>query len=344
MRRVPVAASIKFAAFAVVMAVLTGFLFLIFGQYQTGPTTGYSAVFINGSRLKSGDSVRAAGIRVGTVNSVALLPDKKVLVRFDADRGVALTEGTKAAIRYLNLVGDRYLALIDAPGSVKFLPAGAQIPLERTSPALDLDLLLGGLKPVIQGLNAQDVNALTSSLIQVFQGQGGTLESLLAKTASFTGSLADNKEVVQHLIDNLNAVLSTIDNEGGKFSGTIDRLQRLATELAADRDPIGAAIDSLDKGTASLADLLTQARPPLSGTVDQLNRLAPLLDQDKGRVDAGLQKAPENYRKLIRTGAYGGVLNWYICELSWRVTDFQNRTVVAPWFKQEGGRCAEPDA
>jgi phospholipid/cholesterol/gamma-HCH transport system substrate-binding protein len=337
-------AVIKLVAFVAVTAVLTGFLFLIFGQYRAGDTTGYSALFANASRLKSGDSVRAAGIRVGTVNRVSLLPDKKVLVKFDADRDVVLTEGTKAAVRYLNLVGDRYLELVDGPGSSKLLPPGAQIPLERTAPALNLDLLLGGLKPVIQGLNAQDVNALTSSLIAVFQGQGGTLESLFSKTSSFANTLADNKEVVQRVIDNLNSVLSTIDKEGGKFSSTIDRLDRLATELAADRDPIGAAIESLDNGTASLADLLAHARAPLSRSVDQLNRLAPLLDQDKGRLDGALQKAPENYRKLMRTGAYGSVLNWYVCELSWRVTDFQNRTVVAPWFKQAGGRCAEPDA
>ncbi|GFG74504.1 MCE family protein [Mycobacterium botniense] len=332
---------IKFGVFAAVMAVLTTFLFFIFGQYQTGTTNGYSAVFADVSRLKSGDSVRVAGIRVGTVNSVTLRPDKKVVVKFDAGRNIVLTDGTRAAVRYLNLVGDRYLELLQGPGSTKRLPVGAQIPLDHTSPALDLDLLLGGLKPVIQGLNARDVNALTSSLIQVFQGQGGTLESLLSKTSSFTNALADNKEVIQHTIDNVNAMLAAIDKEGGRFSTTVDRLQQLATELAADRDPIGAAIDALDKGTTSVADLLTTARPPLSGTVAQLNRLAPLLDQDKARLDAALQKAPENYRKLMRAGSYGSWINWYICELSWRATDMQNRTVVAPWFRQEGGRCAD---
>ena len=61
--------------------------------------------------------------------------------------------------------------------------------MDRTEPALDLDLLLSGLKPVVQGLNPQDVNALTSSLVQVFQGQDGTMDSLLSKTSSFTEHL-----------------------------------------------------------------------------------------------------------------------------------------------------------
>jgi phospholipid/cholesterol/gamma-HCH transport system substrate-binding protein len=333
---------IKFGVFAAVMGVLTTFLFFIFGQVRTGATNGYSAVFADASRLKSGQTVRVAGIRVGTVNSVSLLADKKALVKFDADRSIVLTTGTRAVVRYLNLVGDRYLELVDGPGSTRVLPPGSQIPVDRTAPALDLDLLLGGLKPVIQGLNPQDVNALTSSLLQILQGQGGTLESLLARTSSFSNTLADHNQVVEQLIDNLDTVVDTIAKDGDKFSEAIDGLERLISGLSADRDRIGTAIESLNNGTASLADLLTNARPPLAGTVHELNRLAPLLDQDKGRLEAQIQKLPENYRKLIRLGAYGSFINYYICGLEIRASDLSGRTVVFPWFKQEGGRCAEP--
>ncbi|UXA06182.1 MCE family protein [Mycobacterium sp. SMC-2] len=333
---------VKFGLFATLTAVLTGFLLVVFSEYRTGSTNGYSAVFADASRLKAGDSVRAAGIRVGTVNGVALQPDNTVLVTFDADRNVVLTTGTRLAVRYLNLVGDRYLDLIDGPGSMRILPAHAQIPRDRTEPALDLDLLLSGLKPVIHGLNSQQVNALTASLLQIVQGQGGTLQSLLSKTSSFTSGLADNDQVIKQLIDNLNTVVATLDKNGDKFSGAVDRLERLVSGLSADRDPIGAAIDSLDNGTASIANLLATARPPLAATVGQLNRLAPILDQDKDHLDAALQRAPENYRKLARFGSYGSFVNYYICELSLRVTDLQGRTVVVPWFKQKDGRCAEP--
>jgi phospholipid/cholesterol/gamma-HCH transport system substrate-binding protein len=335
---------VKFGAFALVMVLLTASLFFIFGQYQTGSTTEYSALFSEVSRLKTGQTVRVAGIRVGTVNSVSLRPDNKVVVKFDADRGVVLTTGTRAAVRYLNLVGDRYLELLDGPGSTKVLPAGAQIPIDRTAPALDLDLLLGGLKPVIAGLNPQDVNELTTALVQIFQGQGGTLQSLLSETSSFSNALADNNQTVQQLIDNLNTVIVTLDKDDDKFSGALDRVQKLVTAFADNRQTIGAAIDSLDTGTASIADLLNNARRPLAGTVNQLNRLAPLLDKDKDKIDISLQKLPQNYRKLTRLGSYGSWISFYICQLSLRVSDLQYRTVVVPVIKQEGGRCAEPDA
>lgn len=333
---------VKFGVFAVIMAVLTTFLFMTFSEYRGGSYAGYSAVFDDASRLESGDSVRVAGVRVGTVRSVSLQPDRTVLVDFDTERNIALTTGTTAAVRYLNLVGDRYLELIDSPGSTRLLPAGSQIPKDRTAGALDLDLLLGGLKPVIQGLNPQDVNALTSSLIQIFQGQGDTLSSLMGKTSSFSNTLADNDQVIGQLIDNLNTVVVTLNNDGGKFSATIDRLEQLISGLSKDRDPIGTAVTQLDNGTESIATLLTQARPPLNATVDQLNRMAPLLDDHKATLDRGLQKAPANYRKLARLGSYGSWIMYYVCGLSVRVTDLQGRTAVFPWIKQEGGRCAEP--
>jgi phospholipid/cholesterol/gamma-HCH transport system substrate-binding protein len=333
---------VKVGAFAVVMVVLTAALFLTFSQFRSGSTNSYSAVFTDVSSLKTGDSVRVSGIRMGTVSKIALQSDKTVVVNFDADRKVVLTSGTKVAVRYLNLVGDRYLELVDAPGASQLLAAGAQIPRERTEPALDLDVLLGGLKPVIRGLNPQDVNALTSSLIQIFQGQGGTLESILSKTSSFSTAIADRHEAVERLIDNLNTVAATLADDGPRFSESIDRLHKLVESLSADRDPIGTAIEALETGTASVADLLTQARPPLKGTVDELNRLAPLLDEDKELLDTALQKAPNNYRKLVRLGAYGSFINYYICAVSFRASDLQGRTVVFPWIKQDTGRCAEP--
>ncbi|MGB3352911.1 MAG: MCE family protein [Mycobacterium sp.] len=332
---------LKFTAFGLVMAVLTAFLFLVFSDSRTGATNQYSAVFTDASRLQSGDTVRIAGIRVGTVKDVELQADRNVLVTFDTDRSTALTTGTQAAIRYLNLVGDRFLELVDTPESTQILDAGSQIPVSRTVPALDLDVLLGGLKPVIQGLNPEDVNGLTTSLVQILQGQGGTIESLFSKTSSFTNSLADNNAVIEQLIGDLQTVLRTLSEQGDEFSGAIDKLEQLVSGLSTDRDPIGTAIEALDNGTASIADLLSRGRAPLAGTVDELARLAPFVDNDLERLDATVQRLPEIYRKLARVGSYGAWFPYYICGITFRASDLEGRTVVFPWIKQETGRCVD---
>jgi phospholipid/cholesterol/gamma-HCH transport system substrate-binding protein len=333
---------IKFGIFAAVMTLLTAMLFAVFGQYRPGDTNTYSAVFSDVSRLKAGDTVRIAGVVAGTVTNVELRDSETILVRFNADRSVVLTTGTRALVRYLNLVGDRYLELTEGAGATAILPAGSEIPLQQTAPALDLDLLLGGLKPVIRGLNPQDVNALSASLIEIVQGQGTNLESLFSQVSSFTNNLADRSTVIQQLIDNLRGLLKTLSDDRDDFSSVIDRLERLVGELSAERDPIADAITSLESGTASFTDLLASARPPLARTVEQLNRLAPALDDKKDRLETMFNRLPDDYRKLARIGSYGSFINYYACALTVRATDLQGRTVVFPVFRQEGGRCSEP--
>ena len=332
---------IKFGVFGTVMVFLTVCLFAVFGEYRSGSAHTFTAVFTDVSKLKAGDGVRYAGVEIGTVEKLSLQPDKTIVVTFDAQRDIILTEGTQAKVRYLNLVGDRFLELVDEAGPARVLPPGAQIPSTRTAPALDLDLLLGGLKPVIRGLNAQDVNALAASLIQIVQGQGATIDSLFSRTSTFTHALADKSDTIQQLIDILRTTMKTLAAQDTEFSGAVDRLDALITELAADREPIGTAIDALSAGTASLAELLTEARPPLEATVDQLNQLAPNIAEKQDRLETALAKAPENYRKLVRIGSYGSFVNYYICALGVRVTDLQGRTAVFPVFKQDAGRCEE---
>lgn len=341
MRRHERGVAAKLGVFIAVMVVLTGCLFAVFGEYRSGTTNSYSALFADISDLAAGDSVRYAGVRVGTVRNLDMQSDKTVVVDFDADRSVVLTGGTHVQIRYLNLVGDRFLELVDRAGDSRILPAGTRLPLDRTAPALDLDLLLGGLKPVVQGLNPQDVNALTASLIQIIQGQGGTIESLLSRTSTFSTALAGKSQTIQQLIDHLRSTLSTLARQGDQFSGAIDRLDRLIGELAAEREPIGTAIEALNTGTASLTELLTRSRPALAGTIDELGILATSLDDRKDRVETAIVKAPENYRKLTRLGSYGSFFNYYLCSLAVRVSDLQGRTAVFPLWRQEGGRCAE---
>ncbi|MBB3753836.1 phospholipid/cholesterol/gamma-HCH transport system substrate-binding protein [Mycolicibacterium sp. BK634] len=335
------AAFVKFTIFIIVMAFASTFLYMGFIQVQAGGAKSYSAVFTDASDLRSGESVRVSGIRVGTVTGVQLGDDQHVTVSFDVDDSVQLTTGTRAVIRYQNLVGDRYLALLDGPGPIQMLPAGSTIPSDRTAPALDLDLLLGGLKPVVQSLDPHEVNALTGSLLQIVQGQDTTLDSLFSKTTSFTTDLADHGEVVQQLIDNLRDVMATVGQDGAKFSAAIDRLQQLVGSLSHDAEPIGSAIDALDKGTASVADLLANVRLPLAGAVDQLARVAPNLDMHKDYVDGALQKAPENFRKLARIGSYGSFINYYLCDLTLRVNDPSGKVLVLPWVHSDAGRCRE---
>ena len=71
-------------------------------------------------------------------------------------------------------------------------------------------MLFNGFKPLFQALSPSDVNELSYEIIQVFQGQGGTLNGMLAHTASITQTLANRDQVIGQLITNLNSVLDHV--------------------------------------------------------------------------------------------------------------------------------------
>ncbi|UYP19505.1 MCE family protein [Rhodococcus sp. Z13] len=335
------ATTIKFLVFAVTMALIFAGLAVVFSQTRFTGTEDYHATFTDVSGLGVGDKVRIAGVQVGSVKKVGIGPDNTAEVEFDVDSKYMLFTSTRATVRYENLVGDRYLELLEGPGGLDILPPGGSIPLDRTEPALDLDLLLGGFKPLLQGLDAQQVNELSGALLQVFQGQGDTLVSLLGNTNSFTNSLADRDQLIGDVIDNLNAVLGTIDDHDRQFADTIDRLHTLVDGLAADRDPIGAAIPQLAAGTADLASLLQNNRPDLQTVIAETNRTMTQLDLGKDDINRSLERLPSDYKKLIRVGSYGNFFQFFLCANTFKFSGPDGTTIRYTTANHDTGRCAK---
>ena len=188
---------LRLAAFLAVCLLGIFALYAVFGQLRFGEKTrSYHAEFVNVTGLEDGDFVRIAGVEVGQVKKVEILPDTSAGVQFTADDSVVLTEGTRAVIRYDDLIGGRYLALEEGTGGTKKLNAGDTIPLARTSPAMDLDALIGGFRPLFRALDPDQVNALSGQLITALEGQGGTINSFLAQTAALTNTLADRDQLI----------------------------------------------------------------------------------------------------------------------------------------------------
>lgn len=332
--------TVKLSIFALVMAVIFAALALVFSQYRFGSTDAYSAVFTDASGLKTGDKVRIAGVPVGSVTSVGVGEHNRAEIDFDVDSTYPLLTSTAATVRYENLVGDRYLELLEGPGAATDLPDGGTIPVEQTSPALDLDLLLGGFKPLLRGLDPQQINDLSAALLHVLQGQGGTLVSLLGSTSSFTNTLADRDELIGDVVTNLNTTLGTIDSQGEQFETTIDSLHQLISGLAQDKDPIGDAIPRIDGAAGDLAGLLQATRPDIQSMIAQANRTATQLDLGSGNIDAVLTRLPSDYKKLIRVGSYGSFFQFYLCSNTFKLSGPDGQTLLVPTAKQDTGRCA----
>jgi phospholipid/cholesterol/gamma-HCH transport system substrate-binding protein len=227
----------------------------------------------------------------------------------------------QATIRYRNLVGQRYIALTEGTASAgRTLTPGDEIPLAQTKPALDLTVLFGGFQPLFQALSPADVNRLSYEVVQVFQGEGGTVESLLSHVASLTTSLADKDQVIGSVIDNLNTVLGTVAARDQQLSDLVVSLQQFVTGLAADKDAIFDSLQTIDGLATATSGLVAQARPPLAADIQQLGTLSGNLADTGDVLEQFLQLAPTKIDRLTRTAVNGSWFNFFLCSASGVVT------------------------
>ena len=142
--------------------------------------TTYHAELTDASGLRTGSEVQVAGVRVGRVNKLRIGPQKVV-------------------------------ADFDVSGATRLRPS-ATLPVDRTTPALNLTELFQGFQPLFAALRPEDVNELSLNLIQVLQGEGGTVQQLLANTASLTDTLADRDQLIGDVSTNLSTLMTTVDD------------------------------------------------------------------------------------------------------------------------------------
>jgi len=264
--------------------------------------------------LNVGDDVDIAGVRVGDVTSISVYRRNEALVGFAVQAGRPLPVSVTATIKYLNLVGQRYIDLGQGTGPVgRTLPQGGTIPVSQTIPALDLTALFNGFQPLFQALSPGDVNQLSSEIIQVFQGESPNVTTLVASVGSLTTTLSARDQVIGRVIENLNSVLHTIGSRSGELANFVSTLQELVSGLAADRQSIGSAVSAIAGLTSATAGLLRVARPPLRDDITQLGRLATNLANNTPAVNSFLQNLPVKMSRIARLASYGSWLNFFMC-------------------------------
>ncbi|MDN4159848.1 MCE family protein [Nocardioides abyssi] len=310
---------VKLIVFMLTTALATGLLVIVIGNLSFGATRDYRAVFVDATGVVKGDDVRVAGVKVGTVDDVEVVDRTRARVSFSVDEDVALSEATNASIRYRNLVGQRYISLTQGIGATDELEEGSTIPVDRTSPALDLTVLFNGFKPLFQALSPDDINKLSYEIVQVFQGEGGTLEGLLASTASVTQTLADRDQVIGDLISNLDRVLKRLGDRDDQLSELIVNFRQFVGGLKTDRQAILSSLDQISALSDETADLVKGIRTPFIEDIKQLRRVTKNIDDNKAELDRALQVLPIKLDKVGRTAIYGSFFNFYLCHFKGNV-------------------------
>ncbi|MFE2999205.1 MCE family protein [Nocardia sp. NPDC059246] len=274
--------ALKLTVFLVIVAACTTFIVTALRTPIPGEKVTYDAVFTDVSGLFAGDSVRMSGVAVGKVESVSL-DGTRARVHFTVDRTRPVYDNTKAAVRYQNLIGQRYVELLtEGQGGAK-LAAGATIPVERTIPSFDVSKLFNGFEPMFDTLDPAQLNQFGTNLLRVIQGDGSGIGPVLADLDTLTKHARNSEAVIVLLIRNLGMVADSLGGKSKAVGDLVQQLSGILHQFTAKTQTMLSAVDTAKGVLGPMVPILEEGRDAYDtgyGPVDGLlRRLVPQTDQ-----------------------------------------------------------------
>jgi len=240
------------------------------GKYEFGEKKGYTlvAVFDSVAGLDAKAAVRMAGVKIGTVEKVGLEDSRaKVILRINPD--VKIQRGTKAMVKTLGLLGEKYVELIPpevsvmeaaAPEGSRYLQGGERIQV-TVSPS-DVDKLINQLSSI-----SDDVKQVTASLRQVFGSERGTrsMEDILADLRTTTANIQQFSSVLRsdgsEVVTRLNELVASLNGVVGENRDNLKVTMENVREASKNAELALASIEStarkIDRGEGTLGKLVS---------------------------------------------------------------------------------------
>lgn len=323
-----------FTLFAVISVLLTFTIWSSLQRSVPGRTNSYSAIFADVLGVRVGDDVRVAGVRVGRIDKIDFADRYRARVDFRLDANQHLTSTTKAAVRYQNLIGQRYIALLPGDGAGDALAAGAQIPIERTEPSFDVSALLSGFEPLFSVLQPDQVNSLSETLVQALQGNEVSLATLITEAAQLAQTFGERDQILGDVLTNLSSVVAGLAHRSSELESLITQTRSLMDGLYAQGESLKSSVDRVAASTDSLVTLIGQVKPGMATAQNDATLGVDMLLLNGAALDRAAVQLPHFLNGLARFSSYGAYGNAYICRL-----DVSLWGVVLPpgMFSQVGG-------
>jgi phospholipid/cholesterol/gamma-HCH transport system substrate-binding protein len=260
-----------------------------------GLASGYPmfARFKWGAGLKQGQPVLLAGVQVGYVNKVDLIPDGTIAVTLKLQSQYKVPSGTTATVQANGIFGDQLIALTPIIGRQGYMSAGDTIATGAGSPGVP-ELLSKG------DSIALDVRALTGEARAQFVEGGGVKEvrqpladltKLVAQLSAVTAEQSKQLTLTQQTVRRtLASVDSTkVDSTVKNLRATSAQLEQLARDVKQTNAQVQGVLDKVSTGSGTAAKLLND--PAVYARLDTL-----LLRVDSLVMD--LKKNPKKYINL----------------------------------------------
>ncbi|MFD4294095.1 MCE family protein [Rhodococcus sp. NPDC058505] len=299
-----------------------------------GDSERYTVEFTDVEGLTPGNPVTMAGVRIGRVEDIAFADagggTSKAVVRIEVQADHPLTTDVTAAVRYGDMLGARYVALsnprgpaqVAASGSgTRTLDPGSTIPVQRTTPPIDLTAMMNGFRPLFDALAPDQVNELTRGFVETFGGQGRTVATLLTQIGDLSTGLADRRDVMEQLAHNMTALLGAVDARAPQLEQLVTGLDALSGAVVGNNDQLVTLLGDGNRAVAQLAEAMARSNGAFGRSVMDLKTLTDTWIGSTAEFDAFVAKMPEFADTVNRIGSYGGFVNLYLCNFTLEAGD-----------------------
>jgi virulence factor Mce-like protein len=308
-RRFSVGTLVKVLVFGVLSIGLTGALLVKIGNMRLfAHTYNLEAVFSDASGVFRGDAVKLAGVDVGRVAS-AHIEDGRAVVNFNLNNDVKLTSDSIVAIRWRNVLGQRFLYVYPGSGEGTVLKDGDRVPLAQTQTAGDIGAFLNHLGPVLRAIDADKANAFLEAVNTALTGNEGNIASLITDGATLATQLSDMDEQIKSLITSSNTVLSTYASQDQALGSIIDNLDIVAARLGSMTSDINSLLVNFSDVQEQLNRLLRDNRTNIDASLRSLETVAKVLQVNRKNLATTLCTLPIGLANYFQTTSWGEWFN-----------------------------------
>lgn len=246
--------------------------------------------------------VRVAGVRVGTVEDVAL-DGQRARVTLLLEQPLELTAGSRAAVANAGILGDKYVELIPGPSGAPAL--AGDVVLEGSAP-VSFDEALGRFDKLGEALTeltgdvsaGGDVGQTIRRLLENLEATSADIRELVAANRSQVDSTVENFQAFSEVLarelpevtDQLRQLLAHVDTvvveNRDELSGSLENIERLSGEIATSVDNLNHISSQIRSGEGTLGRLVYDdaAHDGLVSTLEAVEEGVGTLNETIGRV------------------------------------------------------------
>ena len=266
-----------------------------------------TATFDDVTGLLINDNVKIAGVVVGKVTDIKVASGR-ALVTFSVDNDYQdrLPVDTSAAVRWRNLIGQRYLYLYPGTASTT-LEAGGEI--TQTTSVIDLGALFNRLGPIVAAIDESQVNDFLETIVQALDGNEDRIGQAIDDLATLTSGLASRDEAITRLVENLNTVAGTITTRDQQIRTMLDNLVLIAQSFSDNTATVDAALTEFSSFSSDLSSLIRANRTQIDAIIANVDLIVneevrPRIEQ----IGQTLDGLDEMARGLFDAGRLGEML------------------------------------